>query len=66
MVLKFFLYLSKEEQKKRFLTRIDRPDKNWKFSADDARDRQKWKDYIEAYEDCFDLQHPALNGHHGM
>jgi len=53
VVLKFFLYLSKEEQKKRFLARIDRPDKNWKFSADDARDRQKWKDYIEAYEDCF-------------
>jgi PPK2 family polyphosphate:nucleotide phosphotransferase len=53
-VLKFFLYLSKEEQKRRFLSRIDMPDKNWKFSADDARDRRSWKDYIDAYEDCFE------------
>jgi len=52
-VLKFFLYLSKEEQKKRFLGRIDNKDKHWKFSADDARDRRLWKDYIAAYEDCF-------------
>jgi PPK2 family polyphosphate:nucleotide phosphotransferase len=53
VVLKFFLYVSKEQQKKRFLERIDLPDKNWKFSADDARDRQRWDDYIDAYEDCF-------------
>ncbi|HEY9776592.1 MAG TPA: polyphosphate kinase 2 family protein [Planktothrix sp.] len=53
IVLKFFLYVSKEEQKKRFLARIDQPEKNWKFSADDARDRNCWDDYIKAYEDCF-------------
>ena len=52
-VLKFFLNVSKEEQKKRFLERIDRPEKNWKFSASDARERGHWDDYIDAYEDCF-------------
>jgi len=53
VILKFFLNVSKEEQKRRFLARIDMPEKNWKFSADDARDRQRWDDYIQAYEDCF-------------
>jgi PPK2 family polyphosphate:nucleotide phosphotransferase len=52
IVLKFFLHVSKEEQRKRFLARIDRKDKNWKFSADDARDRKLWDDYADAYEDC--------------
>jgi PPK2 family polyphosphate:nucleotide phosphotransferase len=49
-VLKFFLYVSKEEQKRRFLARISDPDKNWKFSSDDVRERQYWDEYMEAYE----------------
>jgi PPK2 family polyphosphate:nucleotide phosphotransferase len=52
-VIKFFLYVSKEEQKRRFLRRIERADKNWKFSASDAKERGYWDDYIKAYEDCF-------------
>ena len=52
VVLKFFLNVSKDEQKKRFLERIDLPEKNWKFSISDARDRAFWDDYIKAYEDC--------------
>jgi PPK2 family polyphosphate:nucleotide phosphotransferase len=48
---KFFLHVSKKEQKKRFLARIDEPDKNWKFSLDDARERAYWDDYARAYED---------------
>jgi PPK2 family polyphosphate:nucleotide phosphotransferase len=51
LVLKFFLNVSKEEQKKRFLERIDRPEKNWKFSSADAKERQRWDDYQAAYED---------------
>ena len=51
IVLKFFLNVSKAEQKKRFLERIDRPEKNWKFSSADARERQRWDDYQAAYED---------------
>ena len=51
-ILKFFLHLSKEEQRKRFLARIDDPHKNWKLSADDTRERSLWKDYMKAYEDC--------------
>lgn len=51
-VVKFFLNVSKEEQKKRFLERIDRPDKNWKFSDSDVRERAHWDAYIAAYEDC--------------
>ncbi|MEM7579399.1 MAG: polyphosphate kinase 2 family protein, partial [Cyanobacteria bacterium P01_A01_bin.80] len=53
IVLKFFLNLSKKEQKKRFLKRIDTPEKNWKFSASDVRDRAFWDKYIDAYEDLF-------------
>lgn len=53
VVLKFFLNVSKEEQKKRFLDRIDRPEKNWKFSTSDAKERAFWDDYMEAYEDMF-------------
>jgi PPK2 family polyphosphate:nucleotide phosphotransferase len=50
-VRKFFLHLSKKEQKKRFLERIDKPEKNWKFSASDVHERKYWDDYMEAYED---------------
>jgi len=51
VVRKFFLHLSKGEQKKRFLARLDRPDKNWKFSINDAKERGYWRDYMKAYED---------------
>jgi PPK2 family polyphosphate:nucleotide phosphotransferase len=51
-VIKFFLHLSKEEQRRRFLARIDDPDKNWKFSQADLEERKFWKDYMKAYEDC--------------
>ncbi len=51
IVIKFFLHLSKDEQKKRFIERVDNPDKNWKFSAADARERSHWKEYMNAYED---------------
>ena len=50
IVLKFFLHLSRDEQKKRFLARLDRPEKHWKFSSADVRERQYWDDYMEAYE----------------
>ncbi|HXA47670.1 MAG TPA: ADP-polyphosphate phosphotransferase [Burkholderiaceae bacterium] len=51
-VIKFFLHLSKEEQRKRFLERIDNPEKNWKFSQADLAERKFWKPYMSAYEDC--------------
>jgi PPK2 family polyphosphate:nucleotide phosphotransferase len=51
-IVKFFLHVSKEEQRKRFLERIDRPEKNWKFSQSDLTERELWKDYMNAYEDC--------------
>ena len=51
-VLKFFLHVSKDEQKKRFLERLDEPEKNWKFAAGDVRERARWDDYMEAYEDA--------------
>jgi PPK2 family polyphosphate:nucleotide phosphotransferase len=51
-VIKFFLHLSKEEQRKRFLARIDKPDKNWKFNAGDVEERGFWKNYMHAYEQC--------------
>jgi len=51
-VVKFFLHLSKEEQRKRFIGRIDEPDKNWKFCTSDIAERQYWDQYTEAYEDC--------------
>jgi PPK2 family polyphosphate:nucleotide phosphotransferase len=53
VILKFFLNVSKEEQKRRFLERIDMDEKNWKFSVTDARERTFWKDYMRAYEDVF-------------
>jgi PPK2 family polyphosphate:nucleotide phosphotransferase len=51
-IIKFFLHLSKEEQKGRFLKRLDTPAKNWKFSAADIEERKYWKDYMGAYEDA--------------
>lgn len=51
IVIKFFLNVSKNEQKKRFIERVDDPDKNWKFSSADAKERGYWKDYMHAYED---------------
>jgi PPK2 family polyphosphate:nucleotide phosphotransferase len=51
-IIKFFLHLSKEEQRKRFLARIDEPEKNWKFSAADIVERKFWKQYMSAYERC--------------
>jgi len=51
LILKFFLHASKEEQRKRFLARLDDPDKNWKFSLADAKERDHWETYMEAYED---------------
>jgi PPK2 family polyphosphate:nucleotide phosphotransferase len=51
-ILKFFLHLSKEEQRKRFLQRIDEPEKNWKFSMADVEERKYWKHYMKAYEAC--------------
>src|SRR6185312_6555377 len=51
LILKFFLHLSKEEQRKRFLDRIDDPDKNWKFNVADVEERGYWKDYMHAYQE---------------
>ena len=51
-IIKFFLHLSKDEQRKRFLERIDEPDKNWKFSQADVDERKLWDDYRQAYEAC--------------
>jgi PPK2 family polyphosphate:nucleotide phosphotransferase len=51
VIRKFFLHLSKKEQKKRFLARLDQPEKNWKFSAADIKERECWDDYQNAYED---------------
>jgi len=51
VVRKFFLHVSKKEQRRRFLERLDRPEKNWKFSAADLAERSFWDDYMEAYED---------------
>lgn len=52
VILKFFLNVSKKEQKRRFLERLDTADKNWKFSIHDVEERQHWDDYMEAYEDA--------------
>jgi len=51
-IIKFFLHLSEEEQRKRFLARIDEPEKNWKFSDADIEERGFWKQYMQAYEAC--------------
>jgi PPK2 family polyphosphate:nucleotide phosphotransferase len=58
--VKIFLHLSKEEQRKRFLERIDEPDKNWKFSLADIHERKYWKKYMAAYEECLS----ATSSHH--
>ncbi len=52
VVLKFFLHISRDEQARRFLDRIDEPDKNWKFSFGDLEERKRWDDYMAAYEDA--------------
>jgi PPK2 family polyphosphate:nucleotide phosphotransferase len=52
LVLKFFLHVSKSEQKRRFLERLERPEKNWKFSTSDLPERGFWSDYMDAYEDA--------------
>jgi PPK2 family polyphosphate:nucleotide phosphotransferase len=52
VIIKFFLHLSAEEQRQRFLERIDEPDKNWKFSQADVEERAFWKQYMHAYEEC--------------
>ena len=51
-IVKFFLHLSKDEQRRRFLARIDEPEKNWKFSTADVEERKFWKHYMKAYEEC--------------
>ena len=51
-IIKFFLHLSKDEQKRRFVERIDQPEKNWKFSLADIHERKFWKQYMSAYEEC--------------
>ncbi len=58
--VKVFLHLSKEEQRKRFLQRIDEPDKNWKFSLSDIHERKYWPQYMKAHEDCL----RATGAHH--
>jgi PPK2 family polyphosphate:nucleotide phosphotransferase len=57
VVRKFFLHVSKKEQKKRFLERLENPEKNWKFSAGDVKERKFWDEYMEAYEDM--IRHTA-------
>ena len=54
VIVKFFLNVSKDEQKRRFLERIQTPEKNWKFSAGDVRERERWKDYMQAYQDAIE------------
>ncbi len=57
VILKFFLHISKNEQRRRFLKRLDEPEKNWKFSVADAKERARWRDYMRAYEDM--IRHTA-------
>jgi len=57
LILKFFLHVSRAEQKRRFLDRLEQPAKNWKFSTADAEERKHWDDYMSAYEDM--IQHTA-------
>jgi PPK2 family polyphosphate:nucleotide phosphotransferase len=59
-IIKFFLHLSKGEQRKRFLARIDEPDKNWKFSLADIEERRQWKHYLKAYEACLSATSTAI------
>jgi polyphosphate kinase 2 (PPK2 family) len=57
VIRKFFLHVSPEEQRKRFLERLEQPHKNWKFSVSDAREREHWGDYMDAYEQM--IQHTS-------
>ncbi len=57
VILKFFLHVSREEQRRRFIARIDKPEKQWKFSAADVRERAYWDDYMDAYQDM--IRHTA-------
>ena len=59
IVRKFFLHVSRKEQKKRFMERIETPEKNWKFSASDAQERGHWKEYMEAYQEM--IRHTATD-----
>src|SRR4051812_31375761 len=59
LVVKFFLHLSHDEQKRRFLARLDNPDKNWKFSSNDIAERKYWKDYMRAFEET--IRHTATS-----
>jgi PPK2 family polyphosphate:nucleotide phosphotransferase len=59
VIRKFFLHVSRKEQKRRFLERIETPEKNWKFSAADAKERGYWKEYMQAYEDM--IRHTATD-----
>ncbi len=54
IVLKFFLHVSRDEQKRRFLERLERPEKNWKFTAADLKERGFWDDYVDAYQDAIE------------
>ena len=58
-VIKFFLHLSEQEQRKRFLARIDNPEKNWKFSSADIKERKFWSQYMQAYEACLNATSTA-------
>ena len=60
VIRKFFLHVSKKEQKRRFLERLENPEKNWKFSANDVKEREFWDDYMTAYEDM--IRHTATDG----
>ncbi len=59
VILKFFLYVSKKEQKERFLERIERPEKNWKFSFADVKERERWDEYMHAYQEM--LNHTSTS-----
>ena len=59
-IIKFFLHLSEEEQRRRFLDRIDQPEKNWKFSLADIEERKYWKQYMQAYEACLSATSTAI------
>jgi PPK2 family polyphosphate:nucleotide phosphotransferase len=64
LILKFYLHISREEQKKRFLSRIQEPHKRWKFSKGDLAVRERWEDYMRAYEDVFtECHHPHAAWH---
>ena len=58
-IIKFFLHMSKDEQRKRFLDRIDEPEKNWKFSLADVRERKSWSLYMQAYAECLEATSSA-------